>query len=218
MLLLSQLGDERKRLEELRAAIERGPKVAEALEWLSQEMFADVARVLEEHLTRGLQEVLDQPIRVRVETGYSSGKATVEFSIERNGYQEDIMKGQGGSVLNVLSVGLRMLALRTLPEESHRPFLVLDEPDAWLRPDVVPNLVRIVAEAGREMGFQTILISHHDVSRFVSFADKIYEFEPNPDGTVAVRLLGGPPELEDGELPTEAVVEEVPGALPLLFE
>src|SRR5207249_4930964 len=98
--------------------------------------------------------------------------------IERNGQPEDIMKGQGGSVANILSVGLRMFGLTTLDPADHRRFLVLDEQDCWLRPDLVPRLVKIVYDASKALGFQVLMISHHDFSAFQQYADKIYQFVP----------------------------------------
>jgi predicted ATPase len=85
-----------------------------------------------------------------------------------------------------MSVGLRMLALATLDEAEHRRFLVLDEQDCWLRPDLVPRLVKIVHEAGQALGFQVLMISHHDVSLFERYAERIYEFVP--DGANGVRV------------------------------
>ena len=70
------------------------------------------------------------------------------------------MRGQGGSVANIVSVGLRMFAITTLDERRHRRFLVLDEQDCWLHPDLVSKLVRIVQEAGAALGFQVLMISH----------------------------------------------------------
>lgn len=179
------------RLTELQREIELEPKVEEAMNQLSQHLFNDVAQLLEDKLTTALEEVLDQPLKFRAETRLRAGSATVRFWIERDGNVEDIVKGQGGSVANVLSVGLRLFALQRCDEKHHRPFLVLDEPDAWLRPDVVPRLVKIIAEAGRELGIQTILISHHDLDLFVQYADKIYRFEPMPDGSVRASVVGG---------------------------
>src|SRR5262245_17010348 len=106
----------------------------------------------------------------------------MSFHIERNSQPEDIMKGQGGSVANILSVGLRMFALTTLDPAVHRRFLVLDEQDCWLRPDLVPRLVKIVHDAGRALGFQVLMISHHDVSAFEQYASKLYQFIPTVDG------------------------------------
>jgi hypothetical protein len=123
-------------------------------EWLSQ------------RVTIALQEILEQPIKLRADAEFKRGSATVEFWIDHEGYREDVYRGQGGSVanINILSVGLRLFALTTLDPAQHRRFLVLDEQDCWLRPDLVPKLVKIVQEAGRAFGFQVIMISHHDLS------------------------------------------------------
>ena len=79
-----------------------------------------------------------------------------------------------------------MFALTTLDPAKHRRFLVLDEQDCWLRPDLVPKLVKIVREAGRALGFQVIMISHHDLSIFERYADKVYRFVPLMGGVVEV--------------------------------
>ncbi|MEQ1821338.1 MAG: hypothetical protein ABL949_02390 [Fimbriimonadaceae bacterium] len=169
--------------------LELAPKVADALDQLSQAMFRDTADILARNLTEWLQEVLEQPIELKVKTDYKRGSATVEFVIIRDGQEEDALRAQGGSVVNILSVGLRIIALQMMSSsqsETHRKFLVLDEPDAWLRPDLVPRLVAIIKHAGEKLGFQTILISHHELSLLEPFADKIYRFEPQVDGTVKV--------------------------------
>lgn len=182
---------ERLRQERDRAATEHerlngylsiAEAVDEALDKLSEDMFGQIVRVLEEKLTLALQEVLDQPIVLKAERSYKRGSATISFHVEREGHREDIMRGQGGSVANILSVGLRMFALATLDESKHRRFLVLDEQDCWLRPDLVPRLVKIVHEAGKALGFQVLMISHHDIAAFDQYADKVYKFQPDRAG------------------------------------
>lgn len=156
--------------------------VESGLEILSQQLFGQIIEVIETQLTRALQEVLEQPISLKVERGFNRGSATVEFHIERRGNREHVMEGQGGSVANILSVGLRLLALTTLDEKIHRRFLVLDEQDCWLHPALVPRLVKIVHEAGKALGFQVLMISHHDIGAFERFADKIYRVIPTESG------------------------------------
>ena len=180
-----KLKDSRKRLKDLetnlgglKSYLLLAPEVSDALKTLGAELFEQDIRVLEEKMTIALQEVLQQPVRFRAETGFRGNVATVDFSIERDGNVEDIRRGQGGSVHNVLSVGLRMFALTMLDDELHRPFLMLDEQDCWLQSELVPRLVKIVHQAGKELGYQVIMISHHDLSCFEEFADRIYRFEP----------------------------------------
>jgi hypothetical protein len=160
-----------------------------ALEQLTDQLFSELIGVVEQQLSTALQDVLEQPLRLIVQRGTRGGRTELQFFIERDGQREDIMKAQGGSVVNVLSVGLRMLAITTLPESEHRRFLVLDEQDCWLRPDLVPRLVRIVQAAGRALGFQTLMISHHDAQAFSDLADAVYRCTPTPQG-VQVRRVG----------------------------
>lgn len=159
--------------------------VRDALDLLGQQLFQEVIAIVETQLSRALQEVLEQPIQLKAERGFKNGVASIEFHIERQGKKENIIDGQGGSVANILSVGLRLLALRTLDEKVHRPFLVLDEQDCWLHPSLVPRLVAIVHEAARTLGFQVIMISHHDPAMFERYADKIYQLAPTTDSSIA---------------------------------
>lgn len=145
-------------------------------------MFGKLSAILERNLTLASQEVLGQAIKLKVSPDFKRGAAILDMHIERDGQPEDIMKGTGGSVANILSVGLRLFALSRLDEKQHRRFLVLDEQDCWLSPDLVPKLVKIIRDAGSALGFQVVMISHHSPALFRQFADRIYEFTPTADG------------------------------------
>jgi hypothetical protein len=187
-----------ERFDKLHAYLSIADMVTVALEQLNEQLFHQLLAIVEEKLTIALQEILEQPLRFRATVEFKRGQAAVEFSIDRDGNEEDINKGQGGSVANIVSVGLRMFALTTLDESKHRRFLVLDEQDCWLRPDLVPKLVKIVRDAGRALGFQVLMISHHDVAIFEQYADCIYTFIPNAKGSVDVRRWSPPPNEADG--------------------
>ena len=173
-------------------------EVGEALDVLSQQLFSETLDILQEKLTIGLQEVLEQPIQFKATPAYKNNSAVVEFSIEKEGHAEDIYRGQGGSVQNVLSVGLRLFALAQLDQQEHRRFLVLDEQDCWLKPDRVPRLVKMVHQAARELNFQIIMISHHDIGLFEKYADRIYEFRPTADGVQVEQVDRAPFEPDGG--------------------
>lgn len=166
------------RRDELDRYLDVAKRVKEALEQLNEQLFQELLSLISEKLTVGLQEVLEQPIVLRAEAQWKNNSAAVRFWIEREGEPEDIMKGQGGSVANVLSVGLRMFALATLDESRHRRFLVLDEQDCWLHPVLVPRLAKIVRDAGRALGLQVLMVSHHDLALFEEHADRVFELTP----------------------------------------
>ena len=180
------------RLAALAEYLGLAPAVDEALDRLSEELFGRLAKIIEQNLTLALQEVLAQPIQLKVEREFKRGTATMSFRIERDGQPEDIMKGQGGSVANILSVGLRIFALAQLDKQKHRRFLVLDEQDCWLAPDLVPRLMKIVHHAARSLGFQVVVISHHDIASFEPYADRIYRFVPNSDGVTVKAVYESP--------------------------
>lgn len=177
--------------DDLDAKLARAPRVEARLNALSHELFGRLKKALEENLSAALQEVLEQPLRFSVETDVKRGSVSLSFRVLRGEDEEDIMRGQGGSVTNVLSVGLRFFALAALDERIHRRFLVLDEQDCWLRPDLVPRLVKIVHDSGKALGFQVLMISHHDLSAFQTFADRIYRLTPHPDGVRVVECGTG---------------------------
>ena len=190
-VLERQLGDVERELTELRRYLGISEAVEKALTQLSERLLGTMARIIEEQLTIALQEVLEQPIKLRIDREFKYNSMTMQFSIDRDGHREDIMKGQGGSVANVLSTGLRLFALTTLDADQHRRFLVLDEQDCWLRPDYVPRFARIVYDAGRALGFQILMISHHGSETFEGLADRILRFTPSPDGVKVTEVQEG---------------------------
>jgi hypothetical protein len=187
--LATRQNDLNVRLDKIDTYLTIADSVTDALEQLSNDVFQRELSVIESTLTKALQEVLDQPVVFKATASFKRDAASVEFSIEREGNPEDIMRGQGGSVANVVSVGLRMFAITTLDERRHRKFLVLDEQDCWLHPDLVPRLVKIVHEAGTALGFQVLMISHHDVSNFLRHADRVYRLTPDRGDGVGLELV-----------------------------
>jgi ABC-type glutathione transport system ATPase component len=177
--------DCRRDIDALAEWLSMESRVTSALDTLSQNLFERITALLQEKLTIALQEVLEQPISLKVDAKYLKNSTSIEFTLEREGKSEDIMRGTGGSVANILSVGLRIFALTTLDKQTHRRFLVLDEQDCWLHPDIVPRLVKIIREAGRALGFQVLMISHHDSAVFENYADRIIKLQPGPDGVAA---------------------------------
>jgi hypothetical protein len=184
--------DLKRRLDELSADLDLAGPVELALQHLSDRLFGDLVTGIEKHLTQALQEVLGQAITLKVHKDFQRKATTMDFYIDRDGQAEDILRGQGGSVANVLSVGLRMLALTTLDTTRHRRFLILDEQDCWLRPDLVPRLIRLIHQGAKSLGFQVLLISHHDSAAFEPYADCVYRLAPSADGVTLSRAHPDP--------------------------
>ncbi len=103
---------------------------------------------------------------------------------------EDILHGQGGSVCNILSVGLRLIALSRLDQARHRPFLVLDEQDCWLRPALVPRFMKLIAEIAQRLELQVLVISHHPLDLFIHACDRVLTLSPDREGGVRLSESG----------------------------
>ena len=194
--LQRNLADDRSDADQIQRFLQVSDRVTTALEALNEEVFRDEINTVQRLLTHALQDVLDQPISLKAEISWKNKAAAVTFFVERDGNFEHILRGQGGSVANILSVGLRIFALQSLGDD-HRKFLVLDEQDCWLRPDRVPQLMKLIRQAAKDLNFQMIVISHHDKQLFESHADRVFEFQPQRGGAVLVKGIDPEPKVPD---------------------
>lgn len=192
-----------KELVETRAFLELLPRAEELLENLSNALFGELLSEIEQSLTQAIREILGQERTVRAVRGSYGGRLHVHFEIEQDGCTEDVLTGQGGSVCNILSVGLRLIALSQLDPARHRPFLVLDEQDCWLKPELVPRLIGVVKAVAERLGIQVLIISHHSLDHFSLKAERIYGLSASREHGVEVRLLAvrtpGPAEEPDAQ-------------------
>ncbi len=180
------LQDEARKVDDF---LELAPQAATRLEELSTALFGELLGELETNLTHAIREILGQDREVKAVASIRDKKLQVDFQIMNQGGEEDIMVGQGGSVCNILSVGLRLIALSRLNPDSHRPFLVLDEQDCWLRPDLVPHFMELISTISHRLGFQVLVISHHPLELFAESADTVLALEPEKENGVKIRLL-----------------------------
>lgn len=195
--------DLRKELRTIEEYLELAPKAAEVLEDLTGKLFNEVLDEIERNLTYAVQEILGQERRVVAYRKTAYDRLDVSFGIEQNGEQEDIMRGQGGSVCNILSTGLRLIALSRADPSEHRPFLVLDEQDCWLRPSLVPRFMQLVYNIAHELNLQVLVISHHPVDLFAEHADRIYSLKPDQNNGVRIEVL---------KLPEDEITAQAPCA------
>jgi len=121
-----QLARNRASLQVVETFLEIQPRIADRLDELSRELFGNIFEAIELNPTYALREILGQDLRVVSHREMKDRQMHVTFTIEREGKPEDILTGQGRSVCNIISVGLRLIALSRLDERDHRRFLVLE--------------------------------------------------------------------------------------------
>lgn len=139
-----------------------------------QEILEDVQRQAHEHavgayeqmLSALLADVLPGEREVVLDLHADRGVSGMDVFIRKGEDQplEDAWLGTGGSVTNLLSTGLRLVALM---RSGRRRFMILDESDCWIKPELVGRYAGVVTQMSQELGVQILMISHHDESLFV---------------------------------------------------
>jgi hypothetical protein len=69
---------------------------------------------------------------------------------------------------------------------------VLDEQDCWLRPELVPKFIRIIAATCEKLNLQVLYISHHAVDAFYGHAGRVFMLAPSRESGVKVTVLDAP--------------------------
>ena len=185
----------RRELASLRAFLDAAPLALARLEELSRDLFGELMEEVEANLTHAVREILGQDRKVVSRREIKGGKFHINLEMEQQGQPEDILRGQGGSVCNILSVGLRLVGLAQLDPESHRRFLVLDEQDCWLKPELVPKFAGLIAAIGEKLSLQVLYISHHPVDAFHIHAGRVFMLSPSRETGVKVTVLAEKPGL-----------------------
>lgn len=181
----------RRRLMEVRKFLDLAPKAKDTLEELAANLFGELLSEIEINLTYAVQDVLGQNREVKTRREIKNNRLSIHFEIENDGEPESVMHGQGGSVCNILSVGLRLIALSQLDPSRHRPFLVLDEQDCWLKPELVTKFMKLISRTALRLGLQALVISHHPIDHFADRARTVYMLNPSREHGVALTRLKG---------------------------
>lgn len=139
-----------------------------------QEILEDVQRQAHEHAVGAYEEMLSALLAdvlpgerdVVLDLHADRGVSGMDVFIRKGEDQplEDAWLGTGGSVTNLLSTGLRLVALM---RSGRRRFMILDESDCWIKPELVGKYAGVVTQMSQELGVQVLMISHHDESLFV---------------------------------------------------
>ncbi len=190
----------RKERENVLEFLELAPKAGALLDDLSRALFGEILDEIEANLSHAIREILGQERRVVSTRDLKAGRLNIQFQIEReDGEVEDILHGQGGSVCNILSVGLRLIALSLLDRTSHRPFIVLDEQDCWLKPGLVSKFMSVIKAVADRLDLQVLVISHHQIDHFALRADRIYSLVPSREMGVDLHVVKGAQETAEPE-------------------
>ncbi len=156
------------------------PEVRNVLEKLQEKEHERQVGAYEKLLTALLKDVLpgEREVVLKLYTHRSAPALDLFVRKGRGEPLENILTGTGGSVANIISAGLRIIALI---RSGKRRFLVLDEADCWIKPLWAPNFANVIQQMALQMGVQVLMISHHEESLFPMISHKL-RLEKGPTG------------------------------------
>lgn len=163
---------------EAKTRIEIEPEVLGVMEELQRREHERAVGAYEELLTLFMRDVLPgyRDVVMDLRTERSLPALDVYLRKGENMPLEDALSGTGGSVTNILSAGLRFISLA---RSGRRPFLVLDEPDCWIKPQLAPKFAAVVQSVAEQLGVQVMMISHHDEQMFENLLPHRVRIEKN---------------------------------------
>lgn len=174
---------------ELKRASERqalAPKILTHLESIQSKTHAQTVGAYEAILTELAHEVLGPGRDVKLTTGYRNNQPALDIDVLQGEFSEDVLDGNGGALTNVICAGLRFAVIA---RSGARRFLVLDEPDCWLKPARVPAFFKALASVCDQAGFQALVVSHHPLDP--KDPNAIEGAEDLPESVSFVRLYQG---------------------------
>lgn len=162
--------------------LDRKKDVERFIEELQADAHAKRVGDFEKLLSALVMEVLpgEKPIGLELEIERGQPSLDIVSKVAAD-LTEDIFEDQGGALTNIVVLGLRMIAV---VRSGMRRFIVLDEPDCWIKDERVAAFYSVIKDAAKKIGMQCFAISHHNTSKFaegISVA-RIFGHPENADG------------------------------------
>jgi hypothetical protein len=134
--------------------------VVSRLDELQEKATQQSAGVYNELLTAIVHDVMqDVEQEIVLKTEVKNNKTQLYIGSNKNGQSEDIVDDRGGSINNLISAGLRFIAI---VQSGNRRFVAMDEQDCWLEEQLVPRFIEVLSKLSKEIGVQCVFISHHE--------------------------------------------------------
>ena len=149
-----------KNIIESKNRLEVKDEVKNALNVLQNETQKKTMDTYSDLLTYMVHDVLPKNEDEKIDFQLTSkrGKPNLDIFVKVGEDEfEDVYYGRGGSLVNIISTGLRFVVLS---RTRNRRFMLLDEADCWLNNESVPRFSKTISDLSRKIGIQTLSISH----------------------------------------------------------
>lgn len=135
--------------------------------------------VIEELVTRGLQQIFDDSLSFHIVQTTKAKAVTVEFLVRTtlaDGGVVDtpVMDARGGGLAATIGFLLRVVILLLKNGKDRDNILVLDETFAHVSDEYLDGLGEFLREIVDRTGIQIVMVTHQP--QFTDYADKVYRF------------------------------------------
>lgn len=159
---------ERAQLSELQGEIDQSIAILTKLAELKRK---DLEERVENILTYALTSVFEQPYKFKIYSTLRGNQIRMEFKIEKNGAETDIIDGQGGGIVDVVSFVLRVVNL-LLYKPNVRKLVILDEFGKHISREYLPNVAALIKELAEKTQIQFLIVTH--ASELIECGDVTY--------------------------------------------
>lgn len=181
--------------------LNRKDDVLRQLGLLQQQAQAKNKGVFEEILTSLIHEIMPHKAgdQIILSSTLRHNLAALDVDIMSNGHLENVSRDKGGSISNIVAMGMRFVVLARQP---NRRVLFLDEADCHLREEYIPAFAAVMQQLAHKLGIQVVYISHHPAAFFQGFGRIIEIYKQ--DGQNHSQILSDEQAPDDHEYPENA--------------
>lgn len=160
------------------ALLMRKEDIQHALLALQMKVQAKNKGVFEDLLTSLIHEIMPNKTGEKIvfTSSMRNNLAALDVDILSNGDLENVSRDRGGSIANIVAMGLRFVVLARHP---NRRVLFLDEADCHLAEMYIPAFAAVMQQLAHRLGIQVVYISHKPAAYFSGYSRIIEIYNEN---------------------------------------
>jgi hypothetical protein len=189
-------------ISECDALLMRKEDIQHALLALQMKVQAKNKGVFEDLLTSLIHEIMPGKTddKIVFTSSMRNNLAALDVDILSKGNLENVNRDRGGSIANIVAMGLRFVVLARHP---NRRVLFLDEADCHLAEIYIPAFAAVMQQLAHRLGIQVVYISHKPAAFFAGYA-RIIEIHKD-EGKTHARTISDETLDETVEYPDSAL-------------
>jgi predicted ATPase len=147
------------------------------LQKVAQDTQSNIQLHIENIVQLALDAVFPDRYEFKIEFEMKRGKTEASLSLYQEGEAMDPMTSNGGGVVDILALALRISAY-TLSRS--RNVIILDEPMRFVSKDLQEQAAKIIKHLSERLNIQFIITTHSE--EIIDVADKVFKTIINSDG------------------------------------